>query len=258
MEERRLILAFALSFAVLMGFRMWTNSRYPQPPATENAAAPLAPTTPSVAERPVAAPPAASTPAMTAPAVPQAPLVTGEEKRVEVVARGTEIAFSSRGARLLSWKLLEYKDPRGKPVEAHPGGNPVPGPLDLVTGRNEIDARIRGALFRATDIVEGNERGARFEFSDGTLVVNKTFRTIKDGRAFRLEAEVKENGVPIPVRLFWGPGFGQPSEEEKSLQGYLPPQVVEIDASGVEHRLPPTGLTEPRDSRAQIVGVENK
>ncbi|MBP9945708.1 MAG: hypothetical protein KBH14_04880, partial [Vicinamibacteria bacterium] len=182
MEERRLILAFALSFAVLLGFRMWTNSRYPQPTVEQTPAAGPAASGVATATSPApTASPAATRPdpiVVAAPVIPAAPVVTGDERRVEIATREAEVAFSSRGARLLSWKLLEYKDPRGKAVEAHPGGNPIPGPLDLVTGRADLDARLRDAQFKATDLVEGSEKGARFEYSDGALVVSKTIRTI--------------------------------------------------------------------------------
>jgi YidC/Oxa1 family membrane protein insertase len=260
MEERRLILAFALSFAVLLGFRMWTNARYPQPPAEQSqqpaAAIPspsvpqsAAPSTMGQAPRPQQGP---------EPTVVRAPVVSGDERRVEILTKEAEIAFSSKGARLLSWRLLEYKDPRGKPVEAHPGGNPAPGPLDIVSGRPEIDASLRQALFKVTEFVEGPEKGTRFEFSDGNLEATKTVRTVREGRAFQIDAELKEGGVPVPIRVFVGPGFGQPSDEEKSLQGYVPPQVVEIDEEGAEHRLPPASLSTPRQTRARIIGIENK
>ncbi len=259
MEERRLILAFALSFAVLLGFRMWTNSRYPQV-----AEAP-AQSTPTSSPRAAASVPAATPSASAAiaavtptPDAPIAPIVTGEEHRVELVFKDTEIAFSSRGARLLSWKLLDYKDQRGKPVEAHPGGNPAPGPLDLVTGRPDLDGRIREAQFRSTESSVGGEKGTRFDFSDGTLEVTKTIEAIKGGRAFRIDARVREKGVVVPAQVYWGPGFGQPSEDERSLRGYLPPEVVEIDEAGAEVRVPPSGLAAPRSMRARLVGVENK
>ena len=261
MEERRLILAFALSFAVLLGFRMWTNARYPQPPAGPAQTGPEARTAVPAADLTQTATTAgARSDSIVAktPVPKAAPIVTGDERRVELITNEAEIAFSSKGARLLSWKLLEYKDERGKPVEAHPGGNPVPGPLDLVTGRPEVDARLRDRLFLATDVGGGGEKGTRFEFSDGALVASKTIRSIKGGRAFRVEAQVKENGLVLPVRVFWGPGFGQPSDEEKSLQGYLPPQVVEIDDLGAELRLPPTELAAPRATRVKLIGVENK
>ena len=144
-------------------------------------------------------------------------------------------------------------------MEAHPGGNPAPGPLDLVTGRAEVDARIREALFRSTELNVGGEKGARFEFSDGTLEVTKTVQAIKGGRAFRIEARVRGEGRHrFPTQLYWGPGFGQPSEDERSLRGYLPPEVVEIEEGGAEIRVPPAGLAAPRSIRAKLVGVENK
>ncbi len=260
MEERRLILAFALSFAVLLGFRMWTNSRYPQPAAIAAQSAPP-PTQKVTAASPALQPSPANHAKDAAPRlapVPAAVIVTGEERRVELTFKDAEIAFSSKGARLLSWKLLDYKDQRGKPVEAHPGGNPAPGPLDLITGREDVDARIREALFESTELNVGGEKGARFAFSDGTLEVTKTVQAIKGGRAFRIEATVREKGVAVPTLLYWGPGFGQPSEDERSLRGYLPPDVVEIDEGGTEVRLPPTGLVSPRSIRAKLVGVENK
>lgn len=257
MEERRLILAFALSFAVLLGFRMWTNSRYPQPEAVPAQSASPAPLQAVAASPAPKASPATIAPSA-APTPATAPVVTGEEHRVELTFKDAEIAFSSKGARLLSWKLLEYKDARGKAVEAHPGGNPAPGPLDLVTGRADLDARIREALFRSTELNLGGEKGARFDFSDGSLVVSKTIQTIKGGRAFRIEAEVRSGGVAIPSQIFWGPGFGQPTDEERSLQGYHPPQVVEIDEAGAEVRLPPASLQVPRTARNRLIGVENK
>ena len=261
MEERRLILAFALSFAVLLGFRMWTNARYP-PPAPGAAASTGTPT-PWPTETATGAPAPTATPALRAtvsskPETPKAPIVTGAERRVELGGKTAELAFSSRGARLLSWKLPEYKDQRGKAIEAHPGGNPVPGPLDLVTGRAELDARIRAALFQSTDLTFAGESGVTFDFSDGSLVVHKSVQSIKGGRAFRIEARVLENGTPVPTQVYWGPGFGQPSEDEKSLRGYLPPEVVEVDEQGTEVRLPPSSLLVARASKARLVGVENK
>jgi YidC/Oxa1 family membrane protein insertase len=262
MEERRLILAFALSFAVLLGFRMWTNARYPPAPAGPGPTATQAIPQPTTLTQPTPPPPAPGpkTPSelVMAPPAPAAPIVTGGERRVEFNTKEAEIAFSSKGARLLSWKLLEYKDERGKPVEAHSGGNPEPGPLDVVTGNAEVDARLRVALFQVTDLRQGQEQGARFEFSDGSLVASKTIQSIKEGRAFRIEVKVRQDGALLPARVFWGPGFGQPSDEEKDLYGYLPAAVVEIDEAGNDVRLPPSGLIEPQLVRAKLIGVENK
>ncbi|MEO8359942.1 MAG: membrane protein insertase YidC [Vicinamibacteria bacterium] len=261
MEERRLILAFALSFAVLLGFRMWTSSRYP--PSAEQATQVQTTGSPkpgaSVSSSPSAPASAVSTPTVVAAtSAPLAPLISGVELRTEITTKESEVAFSTRGARLISWKLLGYLDHRGKPMEIHPGGDPKPGPLDLITGRSDIDTKLREALFRSTDASIAGEQGATFEFSDGVLEATKTIRTIKGGRAFRVDAMVKEGGVVVPVRVFWGPGLGQATDEEKSLRGYLPPQVVEIDEAGKELRLTPAGLSEERSVRAKVLGIENK
>ncbi len=187
-----------------------------------------------------------------------AAVITAEERRVELSTKEAEIAFSSKGARLLSWKLLGYMDKKGKPMEVQPGGNPIPGPLDIVTGRPDIDARLRNGLFRATESKTGGEEGILFEFSDGTLEAKKSVQTTKQGRAFRLDAQVVEGGVALPARVYWGPGFGQPSEEETSLYGYLPPGVVEIDEAGTDIRLTPEALASTRETRARVIGIENK
>ena len=251
-----MILAFALSFAVLMGFRMWTSSRYPQGPSERLSQAPPA-------ESKIATPPAtvvAPSPAEKSaknPVPASVPTISGEERRVEIITKESEIAFSTKGARLLSWKLTDYKDARGRAVEIHPGGNPVPGPLDIITGQPAIDARLREAQFKATEN-GGSEPATLFEFADGTLEATKTIQAIKGGRAFRLQATVKEGGKPLAARVIWGPGLGQATEDEKSLRGYLPPQVVEIDEANQEIRLAPAALKEPRPFRAKVVGVENR
>ena len=256
MEERRLILAFALSFAVLLGFRVWTNSRYPQAPAVTQTPAPI----PSAATPPkaVVSPVPFVTGKPGAPALAPAARIEGAEQRVEITTAHSEVALTSRGARLLSWKLLDYKDQRGKAVELHPGGNPEPGPLDLVTGRPDIDERLRNAPYRWTSREAGGDRSETFEFSDGILTVRKTISQVKGGNAFRIDAEVKENGILIPSMLFFGPGLGQPTEEEKSLRGYLPPQVVEIDQADQETRIAPSALGPPRPVRARLLAVENR
>ena len=250
MEERRFMLALALSIGVLLFFRMWTDARYPKGPLK---------TPDAVAQgTPLATPAAKPTVAATPAPAPLRPLVSAEERRVEIANDTAEIAFTSKGARLLSWKLLTFKDGRGRALETHPGGNPVPGPLDLVTGQPEIDARLRGALFRVEETGDVANRLLRFDFSDGVLEATKTFQSLKGGRVFRIDATVRNNGESVPVRWYWGPGFGQPTDDEKGLTGYLQPQFVALTASGKETRLQPSSLSQPVTAHARMVGVETK
>jgi NAD(P)-dependent dehydrogenase (short-subunit alcohol dehydrogenase family) len=39
------------------------------------------------------------------------------ERRIELEAPERAVAFTNRGARLVSWQLLDFKDRRGRPEE---------------------------------------------------------------------------------------------------------------------------------------------
>jgi hypothetical protein len=65
------------------------------------------------------------------------------ERRVEAQGPEMTVAFTNRGARLVSWRLARFTDARGRAeemVESLAGG---PRPLDLETGelRNVFDIR---------------------------------------------------------------------------------------------------------------------
>ncbi|HUP47981.1 MAG TPA: hypothetical protein VNA04_04240, partial [Thermoanaerobaculia bacterium] len=112
MEERRLILAVALSLLVLTAYQLL----FPPsslPPASPPASTPMAPAVaPATPEAPPAAGPAVQS--SSAPGAPVAPPVADEEeRRVELEASDLELVFTNKGARLLSWQLLEFKDRRG-------------------------------------------------------------------------------------------------------------------------------------------------
>ena len=75
------------------------------------------------------------------------------------------MAFTNRGARLVSWQLKRYRDAKGRPeemVQNIPGG---PRALDIETGDPDVDPRLREALFQpsaevVTLAADGRERAA--------------------------------------------------------------------------------------------------
>ena len=142
-------------------------------------------------------------------------------------------------------------------MEAHPGGNPAPGPLDLITGRAELDARIREALFQSTELNVGGEKGARFEFSDGTLEVTKTFRTIKGGRAFRIEAKVREKASWFRPRSIGAPDSASPRRTNEASAATCRPRWSRSRRPAARSGCRPPACP-PRSIRAKLVGVENK
>jgi YidC/Oxa1 family membrane protein insertase len=259
MEERRLLLAVALSLLVLTAYSLLFA---PTPPPAAAVGAPPTPTA-AAAHVPAAAPvPAAAVPAEAQPSV-TAPVVAEErESRVEVVAPEYAVAFTNRGARPVSWTLTRYRDHRGGPEEMVPAQASGARPLDLETGDPTIDARLRDALYHASSeslSVSGTEpHTLRFTWSDGEIAAEKTlvFRT---SGLVAVTATVTRNGQPLARRLVWGPGVGNATPEEREIRGYQVPSGVALLQGGVQlfsaAKLPPSGL--PLDG-VRWVGVESQ
>jgi len=234
MEERRLLLAVALSLLVLTAYQLLYPPPAPSPAATRPS--------PAVASPPPATP---ATPAPAAPgpaALPAASVVTPVaddlERRVEMDAPGRALVFTNKGARLLSWQLLEFKDRRGRPEEMVRMVPDGPRPLDLETGDPALDGRLRAALFRPSAervaATPGADAGLRFEFAAGDLEASKTLTIQAASGLVEVKASVRRAGANVPVRVVWGPGLGTPTAEEMEVQGYQPPQAVYEGPDGVE------------------------
>jgi YidC/Oxa1 family membrane protein insertase len=258
MEERRLLLAVALSLLVLTAYSLLFA---PAPP-------PLAPPAPSPSPTAVAAPAAASTaaaspvPAEAPTAKAPAPVQADErERRVEVQAADYAVAFTNRGARLVSWTLARYRDARGKPEEMIPAHGAAVRALDIETGDTAVDALLREALFRpsaeALSVGEAEPATLRFTFADGRVEADKIV-TFPARGLVAVTATVKRDGQPLPRRLVWGPGVGNASAEERDVRGYQEPFGVALGPRGVQQfpaaKLPPAG--QPLDG-VRWVGVES-
>ena len=233
MDERRLLVAFALSILVLTAYSMFFTT----PPAPPQAPAPTAEAPAAAPARPAPAPGVAEA----APAAPAGAVVASvadeRERRVEVQAADYSVAFSNRGARLVSWTLSRYKDARGRPEEMVPSAGTGARPLDLETGVAEVDAQLRDALFLPTAetvaVGAGGPSPLRFDYASGELQAAKSF-TFRDSGLVEVSVVVKRAGRELPARVVWGPGIGNPTAEERAVQGYTEPVAVALTSSGVE------------------------
>ncbi|HEX9189403.1 MAG TPA: membrane protein insertase YidC [Vicinamibacteria bacterium] len=261
MEERRLLVAVALSLLVLTAYSLLFTPPPPSvapPPALPATVAPgaLAPASPA----PV--PPVALAEEEAAAALPTPAVADAKERRVEVVAPAYTVAFTNRGARLVSWTLARYRDADGRPEEMIPAhGAQLVRPLDVETGDATLDARLREALFLpSAETVPVSGEGPetlRFTYADGEVSAEKTLVFQATGLV-DVSVSVARRGQPVPRRLLWGPGVANPSAEERGVQGYQPPQGVLDGAAGVERvaagKIPATGRPV---AGARWLGVES-
>ncbi len=256
MEERRLLVAVALSLFVLTAYSLLFAPATPPP-----APSPPPSSTPSAAPPPEAAPTPA-TPAPAPRAAPAAPAVGDEkERRVEVQADDYAVAFTNRGARVVSWTLSRYRDARGRAEELVSAQGGSIRPLDVETGDTGVDARLREALYKpSAGVVVVSAAGPqtlRFAFSDGEVEAEKSLVFQASGLV-TLDVKVRRQGRELPARLLWGPGIGNATPEEREVQGYQEPRGVAYSGGSVEHlvaaKLPPTGRALPG---VGWVGVES-
>jgi YidC/Oxa1 family membrane protein insertase len=273
MEERRLLLAVALSLVVLTAYSLLFSP--PAPPAKSGAVpspaiatspGPPAPTA-SAAASPTPASPAAGAPAEAAVPGAQAttavpPVSDTRERRVEVTAADYAVAFTNKGARLVSWTLGRYLDTRGRPEEMVPAQSTALRPLDVATGDPAVDARLREVLFlpsaESIAVTEGAPQALRFSFTDGTLEAEKTISFQSRGLA-AVHVSVRHRGQALPVRLLWGPGIGNATAEEREVRGYTEPNAVALLAGDGVRQLTAAKLPQNGESLGSVrwVGIES-
>ncbi|MGH9160507.1 MAG: membrane protein insertase YidC [Vicinamibacteraceae bacterium] len=222
--EKRVILAFALSFVVLYAYQAWIAPRRPTPRPAAGALS-------STQSRPEADPPrAAETPAMTQPAQPKAAAAAagtsppaqgasagGETVVVETGAVRAE--FDTRGAVLRRWQLKKYRDSNGHAVDLLPQDIGVEVPeaaFALSVPNNEaLSSRLSQAVFqpnsRNVAVRAAQEATLSFEYADQSgLRATKTFTIQKDRQPYLLgfNAEVTNKAKPEGLVVHGGVGIG--------------------------------------------------
>jgi YidC/Oxa1 family membrane protein insertase len=197
----------------------------------------------------------------TPPASVVASVAAERESRVEVQAAEYTIAFSNRGARLLSWTLTNHLNARGRPEEMVPSVTPGLRPLDFDTGDVAVDERLHAALFLpSTELLEvggTTPKTLSFRYAEGALEAEKLFMFGESGLV-GVSMSVTSGGQPYPCRLVWGPGLGNPSEAEQEVRGYQEPHGVALIQDEVERVAPDDlGPTGQKLASVRWVGVES-
>jgi len=201
--EKRVILAFVLSFLVLYAFRaLYTPPANPEPTASGN--------TPPVVEPKTNPPePAPSKAVEPAPVVPSENIAGEKAEELPFETPLYTATFSNVGGVLKSFKLKEYSDGEGHPLELinQETGNKVGWPLTLETGDKTVDEQLRSAKFAA----DHDAKKLTLEFAANGLYARKALQFDPENYVFVLETKLTRDGKDIPHNVVWSGSFGDQS-----------------------------------------------
>ena len=252
-QEKRVLAAFALSFLMLMLWRVFfVKEPPPKPSAKPNPAV----TTQSASERPSAA-----TAAPSPPLPPTLPVVEGSKAEDIVVESDFyKVTFSTRGAIVESWILKKYLDAKDAPLDVVDDAacGKLGFPMSLRVADEALSNKLNSALYVATPTGAALRPPVKLEFSysDGTVQVRKVF-SFETGYDLHAEASVVEGGHYRPLEVTWPGGFGDHS---------LAPAIINTYAMGVYGSLDKLDTVAQRKVNAvqsipaplQLAGLEDR
>jgi YidC/Oxa1 family membrane protein insertase len=249
--EKRILLAFALSFVVLFAFSRFSTT--PEAPAREMPAV-ESPGPP--AESPVPRPGANVSEIVPESLPVLLPRETPRTGFTEDVAGGDIVAersedltletalyyavFSNEGGGLRSLRLRDYEGGEGEPLELidPEAGASIGWPLTLSTGDAATDEVIKNALF----VADRRSGSVALEFRQDGLHVRQEFRLDPATYRIDVDASISRNGRAIPFSIIWQGRFGDQSVD------YQPPltNIVYREAGDYE-RINVLGIEDPQE-----------
>jgi YidC/Oxa1 family membrane protein insertase len=214
--NKRVLIAFAVSFAILIVWRALFVPPAP-PPAPK---APAAPTKAGAGAVPEA-PAVAKTPQAAKKAPPRVALPVQQGSQAQdIVIEGQDyrVTFSTQGGVVTSWILKDYRDENGKPLDVvnHAACEALGFPLSLRLADQELSGRLNKALFVSTPSGTSLTAPLKLElvYSDGKIRVRKQFE-FASGYEIQAEVSVFDGQRYLPVQVAWPGGFGDQSVPER-------------------------------------------
>jgi YidC/Oxa1 family membrane protein insertase len=205
--QPRMLLAFALVFAVIFVTPYFYKMFAPPPPVKKAAVDVTQKNSPSPSEAKASV---ATTPAAisTAPSTNRSSAVAAQKQESLVIDTDLyHIIFSNRGAVVTSWTLKKYNDANGKPLELiNPAAAEKTGyPFAFTFRDKKPPVDLNQALYVAKP---NGDHSITFEYSDGSVFARKTFEFQKNSYLSTVSSEVTQNGAPILALMQWRGGFG--------------------------------------------------
>src|SRR5438034_4325855 len=212
-QEKRVLVAFVLSFGLLLLWRQFFVK------------APSAP--PNGAQRSSAQMSQASKPPQVAPSQPapsrkkQASAISKRvslpqekgEKPQEVAVEGDlyKVTLSSQGAVVKSWVLKKYKDEKGDPLDVvnRPACEQLGFPMDISLPNAELASELKNAVFVVKPSISPLRAPVTVEFSysNGSIQARKSI-IFGSGYEVKVQASVFDGQQYLPLEVAWPGGFG--------------------------------------------------
>jgi YidC/Oxa1 family membrane protein insertase len=235
--ERRLLVAIALTFLIILAFQPIMKKYFPQlaptpvntqPPKAEPHARPSQPNA-------VTANPKTAAPLQQPKSLPAAAHDKQAETESETVVENNfyRITFTNRGAQVKSWILKKYNDDQGKPLDlVNSVASPKYGyPLSLWTYDAALRDKLNSQLYvtSATGTLRAPAQ-LKFEYSSQGLDVRKSF-TFDSGYVIHVASEVTSNGSHVDAFPAWPAGLG----DQTTIPFYSAGQLEYQSNSNTEH-----------------------
>jgi len=270
--ERRVFVAILLSFVVLYGYQALFPPPAQQSSSTGSTPASQPQEAPITSDAPVGS--GTIQPDVEPPAAIEFEALTteGAEREIVVDTAQVQAVLSNRGARVLRWRLKEYKDGKGEPLDLVPTGVPAeqPRPLSLVVDDAAVTRRLNNALYRVSGDVGGHVDATAkpatlvFEFQDAAgLRARKELTFESRGYVLGVAATVNDGAQSLNPAIAWGPGLGDAGAVAGGgsfLTGnYTQPPEAIYHRDGDVERVTGTSLAEQpvHEGKFRFVGVDD-
>jgi YidC/Oxa1 family membrane protein insertase len=267
--ERRVLLAVVLSFLVLYAYQALF---VPAPPPAQQ----IQRVDPEeAASRPSAAPAAPAAPVTTPePEVPRPDTLISEpaERQIVVETATVEAVFSNRGGRVVRWRLKEYRDASGEPLDLLPSNVPdqYAKPFSLRVEDEPVTRRLNTAIYRVSGDnggrVDATSTAATlvFEYQEAAgLRARKEFQIEPRNYLITVSAAVMNGDMPLNVSIEWGPGLGDAGAMSGGGSFFTgnyvqPPSAIFARDGDVERLLPDAAREQPiHEGPFRFVGIDD-
>jgi YidC/Oxa1 family membrane protein insertase len=205
-SEMRILLAFALSFVILLVSRPLLVREPPPDAAGEQAPAAAADSGTSEASTE----PGEAT-ALVEPAVPSTPVAGEAEELITVDSELYRVVLSTRGAVVKSWTLKGYEDEEGGPLELvnAESAKLYGDPLSIWVADEMVRKEVNSAIFVSAQTGEITAPVTlNFDYSRGRVAARKQLVFSDEGYTVEVESGLATDGQSVPHELSWRGGFG--------------------------------------------------